>query len=565
MAVLRTLKGSIPGQVLQLSESSVLGRQPDCDIVLDAGAVSRQHARIFRLGSDYYVEDLQSRNGTFVNGVRVEGRQKLAENDELKVCDLLFSFHDDLRPDPAARTPEDSARTISQTVDAVQMVDDEREATGSTIMSKLEVSTGSTSMRLTVNPEVKLKALLEIGRNLGRATRLDEVLSQLLDNLFKIFIQADRGFIALLESPAKKLTTKAVKFRHEDARSRIRMSRTILNTVMGTKEAILSADASTDSQFRMSESIVDFHIHSVMCAPLLDSDGEVLGVIQVDTTDPRRRFSRDDLDVLASVACQAAVAVENAQLHERAIREELLEKELSLAHRVQMGLLPAAPPQIERYQFFQFYQPAHHLGGDYFDYVPLPGNRLVSALADVCGKGIAAALLVAKLSAEVRHCLLSQALPEEAMARLNQMFSHDRWEGKFVTMVAAILDPAEDEVCLVNAGHMAPLLRRPSGDIEEVGESIGGLPLGIDGDSTYQQFSFRLAPGDSLIMYTDGVLDAENSQNERYGTERLYLMLARPADSAPELGQLVISDVKRFIGDHPQADDICLTCLRRVE
>lgn len=565
MAVLRTLKGSTPGQLLRLSESSVLGRQPDCDIVLDAGAVSRQHARIVRSGADYFVEDLQSRNGTFVNGVRVEGRQKLSENDELKICDLLFSFHEDQRPEPVVQGKEESARTISQTVDAVQMVDDERESTGSTIMSKLEVSTGSTSMRLTVNPEVKLKALLEIGRNLGRATRLDDVLPQLLDNLFKIFIQADRGFIALLESPAKKLTTKAVKFRHEDARSRIRMSRTILNTVMGTKEAILSADASTDSQFRMSESIVDFHIHSVMCAPLLDSDGEVLGVIQVDTTDPRRRFVRDDLDVLASVACQAAVAVENAQLHEKVIHEELLEKELSLAHRVQLGLLPASPPQIERYQFFQFYQAAHHLGGDYFDYVPLPGNRLVSALADVCGKGIAAALLVARLSAEVRHCLLSQVQPEDAMARLNQMFSHDRWEGKFVTMVVAVLDPAEDAVCIVNAGHMAPLLRRPSGDIEEVGESKGGLPLGIDSDSTYQQFSFRLAPGDSLIMYTDGVLDAENSQNERYGTERLHLMLARPADSVPELGQFVINDVKRFVGDHPQADDICLTCLRRVE
>jgi serine phosphatase RsbU (regulator of sigma subunit) len=259
------------------------------------------------------------------------------------------------------------------------------------------------------------------------------------------------------------------------------------------------------------------------------------------------------------------VAVENAQLHEKAIREELLEKELSLAHRVQLGLLPASPPQIERYQFFQYYQPAYQLGGDYFDYIPLPGNRLASALADVCGKGIAAALLVARLSAEVRHCLLSQPQPIDAMARLNQLFSDDRWEGKFVTMVVAVLDPAEHEVCIVNAGHMAPLLRRPSGEIEEVGRSKGGLPLGIDGDSKYEQFSIRLAPGDSLVMYTDGVLDAENAQKQRYGTERLYPMVARPAAGAQELGSQVINDVKRFVGDHRQADDICLTCLRRSE
>src|SRR3990167_8436445 len=331
MAFLRTLKGTEPGQVFELGESAVLGRQPDGDILLDVGAVSRQHARITRVGQDYFVEDMQSRNGTFLNGNRVEGRQKLSENDEVKVCELIFSFHLDEREDPS--------HAMEQTLDAVQMVDDEKEAAGSTIMSKLEVSTGSTSLRLTVNPEVKLKALLEIGRNLGRAMRLDEVLPRLLDNLFKIFIQADRGFIALLDRTANKLVTKTVKFRHDDSGGRIRMSRTIINSVMASKEAILSADASTDAQFRMSESIVDFQIHSVMCAPLLDSDGEVLGVIQVDTTDSRRRFSRDDLDVLASVACQAAVAVENTQLHEVAMHEELLRKELSLAHRVQLGLL----------------------------------------------------------------------------------------------------------------------------------------------------------------------------------------------------------------------------------
>lgn len=564
MAFLRALKGLHPGQVFPLGESSVLGRQPDCDIVLEAGAVSRQHARIVRSGTDYFVEDLKSRNGTFVNGVRVEGLRKLSDNDELRICDLVFSFQGDQAGAPAP-TPDPSAQTIPNAADAVQMVDDEREASGSTIMSKLEVSAGSTSLRLTVNPEIKLKALLEIGRNLGRATRLDEVLPRLLDNLFTIFIQADRGFIALLDPPAKKLTTKAVKFRRDDARSRIRMSRAILNTVLSAKEAILSADASTDSQFGMSESIVDFHIHSVMCAPLLDSDGEVLGVIQVDTTDPRRRFSRDDLDVLASVACQAAAAVEKAQLHERAIREELLEKELSLAHRVLMGLLPASPPQVDRYEFFQFYQPAHQLGGDYFDYVQLPGDRLALTVADVCGKGIAAALVVARLSAEVRYSLLSRPQPVDAMARLNRMFSHDRWEGKFVTMVTAVLEPNKDEVCIVNAGHLAPLRRRASGEIEALARGKGGLPLGIDGDSAYSQFSIQLAPGDAIVMYTDGVIDAENAQRERYGAERLEQILSRPAENASALGQLVIDDVKHFIGDHPQADDICLTCLRRAE
>jgi len=556
MAFLRTLKGPEPGRVYRLSEVDVLGRLPECDIVLDVGAISRQHARITRVGSDYYVEDLKSRNGTFVNGARVEGQHKLAEKDELKICDVIFAFHE--------KNPEDVSGAVLQTLDAVQMVDDEAGAAGSTIMSKLEVSTGSTSLRLAVNPEVKLKALLEIGRNLGGAVRIEEVLPRLLENLFKIFIQADRGFIALLEPGTERLVTKAVRHRREEAGGRIRMSRTIVNSAIAKKEAILSADASADSQFAMSESVVDFQIHSVMCAPLVDSTGDVLGVIQVDTTDARRRFSRDDLDVLASVACQAAVTVENAQLHEVAVRQELLQRELELAHRVQRGLLPASPPQVERYEFFHFYEPAHQLGGDYFDYVPLSGNRLASAMADVCGKGVAAALLVARLSAEVRYCLASLPQPVDAVQRLNEVFCDNRWEGKFVTMVLAVIDVIRHEICIVNAGHMAPLLRRASGAVEEVDQLRGGFPLGIEFESSYQQFSIPLATGESLIMYTDGVIDAENRNSERYDTQRLIANLQRPSPDVTAMGQSVIGEVKRFIGDHPQVDDICFTAVRRI-
>ena len=127
----------------------------------------------------------------------------------------------------------------------------------------------------------------------------------------------------------------------------------------------------------MAESVVDFHIRSMMCAPLVASDGSVLGVLQIDTLDPRNRFSHDDLEVLASVACQAAVAVENAQLHEAAVREQAMERELAVAHQVQQGFLPATPRRIlPGYEFFEFYEPANKLGGDYFDYVELPGGRL---------------------------------------------------------------------------------------------------------------------------------------------------------------------------------------------
>ena len=280
-------------------------------------------------------------------------------------------------------------------------------------MSQLEVSSGSTGMRLQVNTEAKLKALLEISRNLGRAIGMVDVLPKMLDSLFKIFIQADRGFIVLKDPQSGRLVPKAIKYRRSEDTQSIKISRTIINSVMTSKQAVLSADAASDERFDMSESIVDFRIRSMMCAPLITGEGNALGVIQIDTLDPRNRFNREDLDVLASVACQAAFAVENAQLHETALRDQAIKRELAVAHEVQRGFLPAESPNLAGYDFFEFYESAHALGGDYYDYVPLSGGRLAVVLGDVSGKGISASLLMAKLSAEARYCLASEPTPAD--------------------------------------------------------------------------------------------------------------------------------------------------------
>ena len=333
---------------------------------------------------------------------------------------------------------------------------------------------------------------------------------------------------------------------------------------MASREAVLSADAATDSRFDMAQSIVDFQIHSMMCAPLVSSEGRVLGVIQIDTTDQRQRFGQDDLEVLASVACQAAIAVENAQLHEIAVQEASLRRELAVAHRVQQGFLPSAPPQLDDYEFFDFYEPAKELGGDYFDYIPLPGGRLAIVLADVSGKGVSASLLMAKLSSEARYCLVSEATPAAAVSRLNGIFCGSRWEDRFVTLVLTVLDPARHEVCLVNAGHMPPLLRHGSGAVEQMCESVGGLPLGVSDGVDYEQVTAGLAPGDSLTLYTDGIPDAMNVAHELYGGGRLEAQLRASVDGVKALGQRILEDVRRFVGSQAQSDDMCVTCFGRV-
>jgi serine phosphatase RsbU (regulator of sigma subunit) len=399
---------------------------------------------------------------------------------------------------------------------------------------------------------------------LGKAVALGEVLPKLLNSLFSIFIQADRGFVVLKDPVNGRLVPKAVKHRREEAEGQLRISRTILNQVMASKQAILSADAATDVRFDMSESIVDFHIHSMICAPLVGSEGQVLGVIQIDTLDQRHRFTMDDLEVLASVAAQAAIAVENAQLHELVLQEEVLEHELAVAHKVQRGFLPATPPQLPGYEFFDFYEPANHLGGDYFDYITLPGGRLAIALADVSGKGISAALLMAKLSADARYCLVSEPCPSAAVERLNKAFCASRWEDRFVTLVLGVLDPVRHEVTLVNAGHLLPIWRHATGKVEGVGQEEGGFPLGVDGDAQYAQFTVSLGPGETLLFYSDGLPDAMNDTGAMYGGTRIQAQLSTEADGVVTLGERLLDDVRRFVGDRAQSDDMCLTCFGRL-
>jgi phosphoserine phosphatase RsbU/P len=561
MAILEVLAGTNVGDQVKLSEGrAIMGRHPDCDIVLDAGAVSRQHAQITGVDGEFFVEDLHSRNGTFVNGNQIQEPHRLADGDRLKICDLAFTFY---RDQPSQRKTVGPAG-METVLGGAMLVDDDSDTVGrSTIMSKLDISSDAAGVRLGVNPEMKLRALIEITQNLRKSLDVNGVLPKLLDSLFKIFLQADRGFVVLRGPAEGQLLLKAVKQRRPESDDAIRISRTIINDVLTNKQAILSADAATDSRFQMSQSIADFRIRSMMCAPLVNSDGEALGAIQLDTLDQRSRFQQEDLDMLAGVAGQAAFVLENAQLHEQSLKQQGVQRDLELAHKVQQGLLPAAPPMVEKYHFFDFYEPANQVGGDFYDYIRLSGDRLAIVLADVSGKGVSAALVMAKLSAEVRYCLASEPSAAAAINRINNSFCHSGWDDRFVTMVLALLDPLREEATIVNAGHMPPLLRRGVHQVESVGGDESGVPLGVDADYQYNASTIRLAPGDFMTLFTDGISEAMNPENQLYGIDRLTKQVGADAADVAVLGRRILDDVKRFVGGRPQSDDMCLLCFGR--
>ncbi|HEY2827482.1 MAG TPA: SpoIIE family protein phosphatase [Pirellulales bacterium] len=559
MALLEYLNGDRIGERLQLPEQrSILGRHPECDIILDQGAVSRQHAQISFIEGQYVIEDLRSRNGTLVNGQLVQTPQALRDGDEVKICDHSLAFHSDAGP-----TVDFGAGLTAANVSApFEVAEDGAKVDQSTVMWKIDLSDTHDTARLAVKPETKLRALIEITQNLSRATALDDILPKVLDSLFNIFSQADRGFVVLC-TPEGRLIPKAFKQRQGKEEEGARMSRTIINEVIKQRQAVLSADAATDARFELSQSIADFRIRSMMCAPLVTGEGNVLGVIQIDTLDQRARFNNEDLDVLASVASQGAFAIDNAQLHEQQLQQQKVQADLNAARQVQKTLLPTVPPTVEGYQFFDFYEAANEVGGDFYDYIVLRDGRVAVVLADVSGKGVAAALVMAKLSAEVRYCLASEPTASKAVDHINENFCSAGWEGRFATFVLSLLDPKTNKVVMVNAGHMPPFIRRVNGVVEELAPEIAGLPLGVTEGITYESTEVALQPGEMITLFTDGISEALNPANDLYTLQRLQKELSKSADTATTMGRAILDDVRHHALNRAQSDDMCLVVFGR--
>ncbi len=568
MAYLTAQHGSSPWSLLELAgERTIFGRHPSSHIVLDNEAVSRHHAQILESHGHFFLEDLKSRNGTLVNGRPVEQPTELHENDSITLCEFEFHFHKE-RPEPdsadaqGASVLEHDSQSSRYFAVGVEPVDDDDNS--SSILSKLSM-TSSGPGHVVADPEAKLQAVLEISKSLGQVLELDEVLTRMLDGLFEIFAQAEEGFVLLQEESGGNPVIRATRNRSDSSNRTPSISLTIVREAMNSGEAILSADVMGDNRFQSSQSIAGMRLRSMMCAPLLGLDGQALGLVQLASRDVTLPFVESDLDVLIGVTTQGALAIENASLHAEVLKQRDLERELDFATQVQLGFLPNKRPQTEGFEFCDYYEAAHRVGGDYFDYIELPGGRVAVAVADVAGKGIPAALLMARLYSATRYHLLSQPDLGLALSDLNRDISTCGLGHRFVTCALAVIDPATRQVALANAGHLPPLIRHSDGSITEVVSQHAGMPLGIVPDQEFQQQQHQLSPGDTWLMFTDGVTEAMNGDSELFGTQRLQQSFARAPDELDAMIQAVVADVAAHCGERDQSDDMCLVAFACTE
>ena len=558
------------------SDSIVVGRRPYCDVVLNNNSVSREHARLTKRADGVYVEDLRSRNGVWVNGVRIAEPTRVYSRDSIQIGDATLLFYSD---SPLAVREETRPERARQ--NALCWRDGEQDRPN--ITSELTINSSSfcdeglpnrrtayeyeREIRLL---EERVRVLLDFARILGKADDISDLTPRFLTNILRLFPSADSACVLApdaRESTAKRPVLKLVHYKRRDEGcvEPFRVSRAIVKHVVATRSAVVSDAAFEDSRFDASESIVRSHICSVMAAPICDvATNEILGVIQIDARKSGRRFEQDELKLLVAVANQIAVYMENQSYRDARVREKMERREMEVATQVQRGFLPVELPKVENYEFYDYYCPAKFVGGDYFDYVPLPDGKLAILLGDVSGKGISASLLMAKLSSEARYGLLLEKNYAAVMERLNRVYSENRWGDRFVTFVLAILEPETGTLRVYNAGHLYPIVAKTDGSVEFIGEGRNGFPLGIVPDATYEETVYPMAPGDAIALMSDGLPDAINADDQALGGRGVAELFRNPDGlDAVRLGRQLVVGVLDYVGGAHQVDDQCLVVFRR--
>jgi serine phosphatase RsbU (regulator of sigma subunit) len=549
--------GNEEGMVFPLGEGAItIGRSASATIQIVDKRISRHHIAL-RLNRDtYQVEDLGSKNGTLMNGEPLVGVVKLKSGDRLQMGDTVLVFE---------REPGEPASGLSDSTKSspVRLVADElgRQHQAFRVESSPIISSGErVSREVLREPFERLRVLYQISDSIRGELKLDDLLEKIMDISWSV-VSPYRGVILLRDE--KDGTLDPVVVRSRDDEGEITISSTIVERCIAERVAILVSDAPSDLRFSANESIIAGKIRSAICAPIVWKN-EVLGVIYIDSQESGKVYYTDDeVELVSGIANQAAMAITNARLHREALDRQRLEKELEIARTIQMNLLPRSYPEVDGLCISAMSMPARKVGGDYYDFVPLEDGRVAIIIADVSGKGVPAAILTATIRASIRVESHQPGLPpvKNIVSAINRWTCRDATNNMFVTMVYAIYDPRKKTLEYTNAGHCFPLLFRPNK--EYISLETGGCFLGMMEEAEYQTATVQLQPGDTLVMYTDGVTDAHNENGELLGIEKAISAIKANLHLPPEeLRDAIYDTTLDFRGESEQFDDLTIIVVR---
>src|SRR5579859_2042316 len=516
-----------------------IGRQADSHLILRDSRASRNHAQIVFENGEYAVEDLGSRHGVFINGERIE-RQRLRNSDRIE-----FGVSDSYQLVCALDGAE--LKRLMEQVPAEQAA---RPGVGANL--------------------AKLRAVLEVARTLQSSFSTDDVLNSVVDASLTV-TGAERGFLLLRDGEG--LTMKVARDKHGKrlAETDLRVPRRIIHRALQLRRELLSMnfDPQATGEINPEHSVAELDLRSVVCVPLvhiktgsgqetsvLSAHNETVGVLYMDSRNLAADLSGGNRELLQTLAIEASTVLENARLLEEEREKQKIEEELSVARTIQQSLLPRHLPSDGWFRACGSSIASHEVGGDYFDVSRVTDACWAVVVADVSGKGVSSALLASLLQGAFLTATDSSEMMVKRVRGLNR-FLYERTEGsKYATIFYGLLDRG-GRFRYINAGQGAPILISQDGRYEYL--ETTATPVGILEESEFAVEERQLAPGDRIVIYTDGVTEAQNPRGEFFGRKQLReLVVAHAADSCGTLHDSVLRAVKVFTESAPQADDITL-------
>jgi phosphoserine phosphatase RsbU/P len=512
----------------------------------DDSGLSRQHFAFEFQGDNWTVQDLGSKNGTFVNNIPLKARLVLKPGDRITAGHLMIVYSPESRKSPAAKKPGvvvfdgSEAREETTTSAAVTL---ESALTNQTMLLERGGSKAS----------APLQAVIKVGAELSENRPLEELFQAILGLAIQA-VNAQRGVVMILENG--ELVPKAHKGEG------FRISTKVRDQVIKDRKSILVRNTTLDEAFKAQMSIVEQRVHTMMAVPLQAKD-RVIGLIYVDSPFILREFTQDDLSLLTLMANVAAGRLLNVMLAEAEQAERIMKRDLAQAAEIQRGILPDQAPAVPGLDLAGFNAPCRTVGGDYYGFITYPQGRVGLALGDVSGKGMPAALMVMAFDARLRVLAEDEETAVTLITRLNKITCANCPSNRFITFFYGVLDPSTGQLSYANAGHNPPYVVRASGAVEPL--PGGGPVLGILPIAPYKQDQARLDPGDMLVIYSDGVTEATNTSEEEFGEERLMDVLRnRRNEPSSAIVGAVMESLNQFTLGAPQADDITLVVARRV-
>jgi len=409
----------------------------------------------------------------------------------------------------------------------------------------------------------KLRMLLDITKTISRSLDLDEVLNLVMDTLDSLIpydaagiylVKCSRPFTEWEENTLDETCvfhTQAVRgYEIDDLQElHLKMGEGLIGHVAVTGKPYVSHDVRNNPRYINARP----RTNSEMVAPII-SNNEVIGVFDLES-DELNAYSNDDMEVLMLLASQVAIIIEKVMLHDQLIEKQRLETQLEVARQVQLELLPARDPELEGFDISAYNFPTEEVSGDYYDWVRIYDDQIGVVIADVSGKGVPAALLMAFLRASLRAATHIGYAPHISMSKVNYLLWESIERNQFVTAFYGILDATNHTIAYTNAGHNPALLMDKDGTARF--EERGGVPLGMFRDTRYYEYFETIEPGQMLVLYTDGVTEAMNSAGEEYGRERLVDAVRQARElTAHEIIDFVHRDVIEWTEGLGAHDDV---------